>query len=96
MTANASIETAVTALQKGAFDYLTKPFEPARLIQTVKNALDKSKLLNEKKAIENELITSKRDYQYLVENSPDIIYTLDEKGNFTFINPRSKDSFSFV
>jgi len=33
ITAYASIETAVTAIQRGAFDYLPKPFKPAQIAQ---------------------------------------------------------------
>src|SRR5271154_5640062 len=33
ITAYASIETAVTAIQRGAFDYLAKPFKPAQIAQ---------------------------------------------------------------
>src|SRR5471032_2875582 len=33
ITAYASIETAVTAIQRGAFDYLAKPFKPQQIAQ---------------------------------------------------------------
>ena len=33
ITAYSSIETAVQAIQRGAFDYLTKPFKPAQIEQ---------------------------------------------------------------
>jgi two-component system repressor protein LuxO len=39
ITANASLTTAVRAVRGGAFDYLVKPFAPARLTTTVENAL---------------------------------------------------------
>jgi len=38
-TSNASLATAVRAVRGGAFDYLVKPFQPARLVTTVENAL---------------------------------------------------------
>lgn len=40
ITANASLTTAVQAVRGGAFDYLVKPFAPARLVTTVENALN--------------------------------------------------------
>lgn len=47
MTAFGSIETAVDAMKRGAFDYLTKPFEGDELIITIKRALAHAKLVRE-------------------------------------------------
>jgi two-component system cell cycle sensor histidine kinase/response regulator CckA len=86
MTGNASIESAITAIQKGAYDYLRKPFGPEDLIKTVKNALEQKRLRDENRAINEQLILSERRYRYLIQNSPDLIYTLDNEGRFTFVN----------
>jgi len=40
MTGHASVETAVQALKDGAYDYLTKPFDPDDLAHLVRKALD--------------------------------------------------------
>ncbi len=45
ITANASINWAVEAMRGGAFDFLVKPFDEARLIATVENARMQSGLL---------------------------------------------------
>ncbi|OIP92562.1 MAG: hypothetical protein AUK55_09265 [Syntrophobacteraceae bacterium CG2_30_61_12] len=86
ITGNASLESAVSVLRKGAYDYLRKPFEFEELLQTIKNALNQQRLKREKEQISGELEVSRDRYQYLVQNSPDIIYTLDPQGNFTFIS----------
>lgn len=39
MTGYASVETAVRALKNGAYDYITKPFDPDELVHLVSNAL---------------------------------------------------------
>ncbi len=40
MTAYATIETAVEATRKGAFDYITKPFRKERILLTIRRAID--------------------------------------------------------
>lgn len=86
ITGNASIDSAVEALKKGAYDYLKKPFEIAELITTIQNALSQKRLKSENKTIHRKLDISQKRYRYLVNNSPDTIYTLDHKGHFTFVN----------
>ncbi|MBL4604032.1 MAG: sigma-54-dependent Fis family transcriptional regulator [Emcibacteraceae bacterium] len=44
ITAHGSIEVAVEAMQKGAFDFILKPFNAGRLTTTVRNALDNNEL----------------------------------------------------
>src|SRR5262245_38779146 len=39
MTGYASVETAVTALKNGAYDYVTKPLDPDEIAHLVKKAL---------------------------------------------------------
>ncbi len=76
----------MSALRKGAYDYLRKPFEYEELLATVQNALNQKKLKNEKDVIHGKLEVSEDRYRSLVHNSPDVIYTLDREGYFTFIN----------
>ena len=40
LTAHATIETAVTSMRYGAFDYITKPFTSAELVQVVRRAFE--------------------------------------------------------
>ena len=44
LTGCASEESAIEALRRGAYDYLKKPFEPEKLLITVKNALNQKKI----------------------------------------------------
>lgn len=86
ITGNANLDSAVAALRRGAYDYLRKPFEFDELLKTVENAINHKRLKREKDSIHEKLNLSEERYRYLVQNSPDIIYTLDAKGNFTFVS----------
>jgi PAS domain S-box-containing protein len=86
ITGNATMETAIKALKMGAYDYLKKPFEPEELIINVQNALAQKRLRDENRAITEQLRLSERRYRNMVQNSPDMIYTLDQEGRFIFVN----------
>jgi PAS domain S-box-containing protein len=86
ITEDASLDFALGALKRGAYDYVRKPFELEKLLTTVENALKLKKLKRENEVIHEKLEWSERRYDRLVENSPDIIYALDEAGNFTLIS----------
>lgn len=43
LTAFATVDNAVTAIKKGASDYLSKPFKPDELIITIRRAIEESK-----------------------------------------------------
>jgi two-component system response regulator HydG len=47
MTGYASVETAVAALKNGAYDYVTKPFDPDDIAHTVRNALGHRRAVEE-------------------------------------------------
>ena len=89
MSGEAGIEAAIGALKRGAYDYLRKPYNPPELLKTVENALQKRRLAVENARIAQRLENSEKMYRYLVDSSPDIIYTLNHEGCFTFINDRA-------
>src|SRR5918998_91299 len=55
MTAYSSVDSAVAALRKGAYDYVTKPFVNEDLLQSIKNALRQRELFRENRALRREL-----------------------------------------
>lgn len=55
ITAYATVDMSIQALRSGAYDMLTKPFEPDELIYRVKNALQQSELLEENRELRREL-----------------------------------------
>jgi DNA-binding NtrC family response regulator len=56
VTAYATVEMSIQALRKGAYDMLTKPFEPEELLYRVKNALQHTRLIEENRELREELV----------------------------------------
>lgn len=96
ISGNSDIDTAIGALKRGAFDYLRKPYAREELLQTIDNALRQRALEADNRLFAWRLENSEKSYRYLVDNSPDIIYTLDEDGLFTFINERAHQLLGFT
>ena len=93
---DSGIESAIGALKRGAFDYLRKPYTREELFRTVDNALRQRRLLAENQRMTQQLETSERKHRNLVDSSPDIIFTLDPQGLFTFINRRVQNLLGFT
>ena len=55
ISGHGTIDTAVDALKKGAFDYIPKPPDLNRLLVTVRNAMDKKELVQETKVLKKKL-----------------------------------------
>ena len=55
VTAFSSVESAVTALRRGAHDYVTKPFRNDHLLQVVRNALEQRRLRAENARLKREI-----------------------------------------
>ena len=59
ISGHGNIDTAVEAVKKGAFDFIQKPPDLNRLLITLRNALDKSSLITEKKVLQKRVHSSK-------------------------------------
>jgi two-component system, NtrC family, nitrogen regulation response regulator NtrX len=55
ISAHGTIDVAVEAVKKGAFDFLQKPFDLGRLEITLRNALDKTTLIRETKTLKKKI-----------------------------------------
>jgi PAS domain S-box-containing protein len=73
MTAYASTENAIKALNIGADAFVTKPFDIEQLRAVVKKSIDKQKLSIEKKRLEKELKESLEKYMELFESINDAL-----------------------
>jgi two-component system, NtrC family, nitrogen regulation response regulator NtrX len=67
ISAHGTIDVAVEAVKKGAFDFLQKPFDLGRLEITLRNALDKSTLVKETKTLRKKV---NKKFEMVGESAP--------------------------
>jgi DNA-binding NtrC family response regulator len=67
ISGHGDLETAVDAMRKGAFDYVQKPPDLNRLLNTVRNALDKKQLVVENKTLKKII---NKQYDIIGESAP--------------------------
>ena len=77
MTAFATVDTAVQALKDGAYDYVTKPFDPDDLSHLIKNASRQILLAEENEALKEKVI-SLENVEDLIGNSKAMIKVLQQ------------------
>ena len=61
ITAHGTVESAIEAIRKGAYDYIQKPFDPDHLVILVKRAIEHSELLLENRRLSEEVRSFKED-----------------------------------
>jgi len=69
ITGLSQIDTAVQAMKLGAFDYISKPFEPDELKLVVQRALERRQLLQENLNLKSE-VSSKYRFENIIGSSP--------------------------
>jgi two-component system, NtrC family, nitrogen regulation response regulator NtrX len=69
ISGHATVDIAVDAVKKGAFDFISKPPDLNRLLITIRNALDKSNLITETKVLKRK-VTKTRE---MIGDSPAIV-----------------------
>jgi len=55
ISGHGNVETAVDAIKKGAFDFIQKPLDLNRILVTIRNAMDKSDLVQETKVLKRKV-----------------------------------------
>lgn len=70
MTAFASVDTAVKALKEGAFDYITKPFDPDDLTHLIRNASKQIALEEENETLRTKVVTLENIDDLVGESEP--------------------------
>ena len=74
LTGFGDISMAVSAIRKGAYDFIEKPFNNEYLLDTVKRALDKRALVLENRHLKKELETYSTPGPRILGNAPSIVY----------------------
>ncbi|RMG78108.1 MAG: sigma-54-dependent Fis family transcriptional regulator [Bacteroidetes bacterium] len=69
ISGHGNIETAVEAIKKGAFDYISKPLDLNRLLVTVRNALERNELVEETKVLKTQ-ISKGKDSDIIGQSEP--------------------------
>lgn len=73
LTGHGNIETAVDSMKLGAFDFISKPPDLNRLINSVRNALERKEL-----EVENKILRKKIDKKYEIIGSSDSIMEIHD------------------
>jgi two-component system response regulator AtoC len=76
MTAYGSLELAVEAMKRGAYDYLPKPFSPDQLVLTLKKAEEREALRSEVKRLREEVQIERR-YREIIAKAPAMTRALE-------------------
>ncbi|NIR47655.1 PAS domain S-box protein, partial [candidate division KSB1 bacterium] len=88
LTAHGSVDQAVSAIKHGAYDFVLKPLKIHRIETTIHKAL-------EKKHLQKELEQAESSLQMLMDNVPDIVYSLNPEGEFLSVNPASEVTLGY-
>ena len=83
LTAYATMETAISSLRIGAYDFLRKPIGPNDLFTVLDRSFEKAKLIEDKLIAENLLKESERKFSDLVTNIPGAVYRCENNSDST-------------
>ncbi len=75
ISAHGTIDVAVDALKKGAYDYIAKPLDLNRLLITIRNAMDRTQLVKETKVLKKKL--SKAKTSEIIGESPAVARVIE-------------------
>ena len=84
ISGHANIEMAIKSLKFGAFEFIQKPFDQARLMNFVKRAVENFNLKNQKKELENKLF-----YSYeIIGDSPNMEKIKEQISKISLLDSR--------
>jgi two-component system, NtrC family, nitrogen regulation response regulator NtrX len=96
ISGHGNIDTAVDSIKKGAYDFLEKPLDLNRLLITIRNATDKSKLITQTQVLKNKIskmyeIVGESESITLVKNMIDRVAATEARVLITGSNGTGKE-----
>src|SRR6202022_4195777 len=70
ITAYASVESAISAMKSGAFDYITKPFKNDQVLVVVRNAMERRRLVHENRNLRQNIQERYHKFANIIGRSP--------------------------
>src|ERR1700757_3393079 len=70
ITAYASVESAISAMKTGAFDYITKPFKNEEVLVVVRNAMERRRLVRENRNLRQNIQERYHKFANIIGKSP--------------------------
>jgi signal transduction histidine kinase len=86
ITGDASVESAIGALDRGAFGYVLKPFRAQQLVESCSRAIERARLLVEREQLRAEFERSERRNRDVIDGVPAFVAALDEQGDLVVWN----------
>src|SRR5437588_3365112 len=77
ITAYASVENAIAAMKRGAFDYITKPFKNDEVLVVVRNAMERRQLIAENISLRQNLQAQTHNFAGIIGRSPKMKQVFD-------------------
>ena len=77
ITAFASVETAIAAMKRGAFDYITKPFKNDEVLVVVRNAVERNRLVQENQTLRRTVQEQYQRFANIIGRSPKMRQVFD-------------------
>jgi DNA-binding NtrC family response regulator len=70
ITAYASVESAISAMKAGAFDYVTKPFKNDEVLVVLRNAMERRRLVTENRSLRQNIQERYHKFANIIGRSP--------------------------
>lgn len=86
LTGDSSIDSAITALRFGAFDFVRKPFDPVQLVALVARAVAAHRDENLRRIRTSQVERIADIHRFLLERSSDVVVAIDPSGRVVFCN----------
>ena len=77
ITAYASVESAISAMKSGAFDYVTKPFKNEEVLVVVRNAMERRRLVHENRSLRQNIQERYHRFANVIGKSPPMRHVFD-------------------